>query len=52
MRAETNSPPASESSSSESESVGGDDVDIDKLAREVYSRLRNRLRIERERRDQ
>jgi hypothetical protein len=47
MRAETTSTSAD---SSVSEPEAGD-VDVDKLAREVYSRLRNRLRIERERRD-
>jgi hypothetical protein len=35
----------------EKDSVGNADVNVDQLARDVYSVLRNRLRIERERRD-
>jgi hypothetical protein len=47
MRVETETSTSEPSSSSEQ---GGGDVDIDKLARDVYSTLRNRLRIEKERR--
>jgi hypothetical protein len=46
MRVETES---SEPSTSNPEQGSGD-VDIDKLARDVYSTLRSRLRIEKERR--
>jgi hypothetical protein len=41
---------APEQSDTTSQNNGGGQVDIDKLARDVYSALRNRLRVEKERR--
>ena len=50
---QTNPPPIIQRAATEHEPEDGqqNDVNVDQLARDVYSTLRNRLRIERERRD-